>query len=257
LLNTLHPYENDSSSRSSSSGDGLQTIEIYSVVKAAQAVAGELVMDRMLARLIELVIETAGAQSGFLLLKQNEQWCVVAARLPEQKNVDVLQWRSLNDYPEIAASVVQYVARTKEPVNLDDATKSTLFAADSTISSRHCKSLLCLPIVNRGELAGILYLENNLAPHAFTRAHTRVLQLLTTQAISSLEISRYYARVQNLNRSLEEEIEERKHTESKLEFLANQVGVNPLAYCSRVSRARCNGSSAVGSGDAGMVESRV
>ncbi len=228
LLNTLHPYENDSSSRSSSSGDGLQTIEIYSVVKAAQAVAGELVMDRMLARLIELVIETAGAQSGFLLLKQNEQWCVVAARLPEQKNVDVLQWRSLNDYPEIAASVVQYVARTKEPVNLDDATKSTLFAADSTISSRHCKSLLCLPIVNRGELAGILYLENNLAPHAFTRAHTRVLQLLTTQAISSLEISRYYARVQNLNRSLQAEIVERKQTESKLEFLANHDALTEL-----------------------------
>ncbi len=221
LFSVLRARDSEKSMLSSDSGDGLQSVDIYSVVKAAQTVAGELVMDRMLARLIELVIETAGAQSGFLLLKQDEEWRVVAARMPDSPNMEVLQWRALGDYPEIAATVVQYVARTKDPVNLDDASKSTLFASDSSIAERQCKSLLCLPIINRGELAGILYLENNLAPHAFTRTHTRVLQLLTTQAISSLEISRYYARVQNLNRSLEEEIEERKHTESKLEFLAN------------------------------------
>jgi diguanylate cyclase (GGDEF)-like protein len=85
-----------------------------------------------------------------------------------------------------------------------------------------------MPIINRGELAGILYLENNLAAHAFTRTHTRTLQLLTTQAISSLEISRYYARVQDLNRSLEEEIDERKRTESQLEFLANHDALTNL-----------------------------
>jgi diguanylate cyclase (GGDEF)-like protein len=223
LLLPLRPWEREagSVSTSSSSGDDLHTADIYSVLKAAQTVAGELVMDRMLARLIGLVIETAGAQSGYLLLEQTGEWRVVAERRPQRNAVEVLQWRPLEDYPEIAASVVQYVARTRKTVNLDDAAKSTLFAADSSIASRRSKSLLCLPIVNRGELGGILYLENNLATHAFTRTHTRILQLLTTQAISSLEISHYYARVQNLNRSLEEEIEERKRTESKLEFLAN------------------------------------
>ncbi len=228
LLLPLHPRSSEGETSSSSSGDELHAIDIYSVLKAAQTVAGELVIDRMLSRLIGLVIETAGAQSGFLLLEQDNEWRVVAAQLPDRASVEVLQWRSLSDYPEIAATVVQYVARTKKAVNLDDATKSTLFAADSSITARHCKSLLCLPIINRGELGGILYLENNLASHAFTRTHTRILQLLTTQAISSLEISRYYARVQNLNRSLEEEIEERKRTESKLEFLANHDALTEL-----------------------------
>lgn len=223
LLLPLQPRERegDTMSTSSSSSDKLHAADVYSVLKAAQTVAGELVIDRMLARLIGLVIEMAGAQCGYLLLEQKGEWCVVAEQRPERTAVEVLQWRPLSDYSEIAASVVLYVARTGKSVNLDNATKSTLFAADSSIAARHCKSLLCLPIVNRGELGGILYLENNLASHAFTRTHTRILQLLTTQAISSLEISRYYARVQNLNRSLEEEIEERKRTESKLEFLAN------------------------------------
>lgn len=230
LLQPLPPLERDSGSgaSSSSSSDQMHAADIYSVLKAAQTVAGELVMDRMLSRLIGLVIETAGAQSGYLLLEQKGEWRVVAEQRPQRTAVEVLQWRPLEGYPEIATSVVQYVARTQKIVNLDDAAKSTLFAADSGIAARDCKSLLCLPIINRGELGGILYLENNLATHAFTRTHTRILQLLTTQAISSLEISRYYARVQNLNRSLEDEIEERKRTESKLEFLANHDPLTDL-----------------------------
>ncbi len=217
----------DDDSTSSSSG-GLHAVDIQSVLKAAQTVAGELVTDRMLARLIALVVETAGAQCGYLLLEQDGAWRVVAAQLAERDAAEVLQWRELSDCPDIAASVVQYVAHTVEAVNLDDASKSAVFGTDASILRRGCKSLLCLPIVNRGSLGGILYLENNLATHAFTRTHTRVLQLLTAQAISSIEVSRYYARVETLNQSLTAEIEERKRTESQLEFLAHHDALTGL-----------------------------
>jgi diguanylate cyclase (GGDEF)-like protein len=224
-LFSVRPAEDESSSSSSS---GLHAVDIQSVLKAAQTVAGELVADRMLARLIALVVETAGAQSGYLLLEQNGSWRVVAAQLTGRDMAEVLQWRELDACPDIAASVVQYVAHTMETVNLDDASKSAAFSADTSILRRGCKSLLCLPIINRGSLAGILYLENNLATHAFTRTHTRVLQLLTAQAISSIEVSRYYARVEILNQSLTAEIEERKRTESKLEFLAHHDALTGL-----------------------------
>jgi diguanylate cyclase (GGDEF)-like protein len=231
LLSPLRPLvgeSNLSTSSTTTSSGALHAVDIQSVLKAAQTVAGELVIDRMLARLIRIVIETAGAQCGYLLLEQDGEWRVAAEQRPGADAVEVLQWRPLTDYPEIAASVVHYVARLTEPVNLDDVTKSTVFATDPSISQRGGKSLLCLPIMNRGSLGGILYLENNLATHAFTRTHTRVLQLLTAQAISSLEISRYYARVQTLNQSLKEEIDERKRMESKLEFLANHDALTNL-----------------------------
>lgn len=231
LLSPLRPVKGESSGLStttSTSSGALHAIDVQSVLKAAQTVAGELVMDRMLSRLIRIVIETAGAQCGYLLLEQDGDWRVVAEQRPGSDTVDVLHWRALGECPDIAASVVHYVARRSELVNVDDATKSTVFATDPSIARRRCKSLLCLPIMNRGSLAGILYLENNLATHAFTRTHTRILQLLTAQAISSLEISRYYARVQALNQSLKEEIDERKRTESKLEFLANHDALTNL-----------------------------
>ncbi len=221
----LAPLESDDSS---SSSNGLHAVDIQSVLKAAQTIAGELVMDRMLSRLIQIVVETAGAQCGYLLLEQDGEWCVVAEQLPDREAGEVLQWQLLEDFPDIAASIVQYVARTMEAVSLDDALKSSLFSADTSIVRRGCKSVLCLPIINRGSLGGILYLENNLATHAFTRTHKRILQLLTAQAISSLEISRYYARVQTLNQSLTAEIEERKRTEQKLDFLAHHDALTQL-----------------------------
>ncbi|MBU0621662.1 MAG: EAL domain-containing protein [Gammaproteobacteria bacterium] len=224
LLGAVRLHETDDSSSSS----GLHAVDIQSVLKAAQTVAGELVMDRMLSRLIKIVVETAGAQCGYLLLEQDGEWRVVAEQRPDRETGEVLQWRLLEDFPDIAASVVQYVARTMETVSLDDALKSSLFSADASIVRRGCKSLLCLPIINRGSLGGILYLENNLATHAFTRTHKRVLQLLTAQAISSLEISRYYARVQTLNQSLTAEIEERKRTEQKLDFIAHHDALTQL-----------------------------
>jgi diguanylate cyclase (GGDEF)-like protein len=228
LLGSVRALQHDSSDSSTSTSGRLHAADVQSVLKAAQTVAGELVMDRMLARLIKLVVETACAQCGYLLLEQEGEWRVVAEQLPDCKTVEVLQWRPLNNHPDIAASVVHYVARTTEAVSLDDAGKSAIFGTDASIVRRRCKSVLCLPIVNRGSLGGILYLENNLATHAFTRTRTCILQLLTTLAISSLEISRYYARVQTLNQSLTVEIDERKRTESELEFLAHHDALTGL-----------------------------
>src|SRR6185436_635606 len=49
------------------------------------------------------------------------------------------------------------------------------------------RSILCLPLINQGKLIGVLYLENNLAPHVFTPKRIAVLKLIASQAAISLE----------------------------------------------------------------------
>ena len=51
----------------------------------------------------------------------------------------------------------------------------------------HARSILCLPLLNRAKLIGVLYLENNLTSHVFTPARIAVLKLLASQAAISLE----------------------------------------------------------------------
>src|SRR5262249_21050798 len=84
------------------------------------------------------------------------------------------------------------VLRTRQSLILDDARQSQLFAADPYVQRRQPRSVLCLPLVERGRLVGLLYLENNLAPATFTAQRIAVLELLASQAAISLENARLY-----------------------------------------------------------------
>ena len=83
-------------------------------------------------------------------------------------------------------SILLQVERTHESVVLDDANADDCLA-DPYIRRHKPRSLLCVPLLNRGNPAGVLYLENNLAPFVFTPDRVAVLQLLASQAAISLE----------------------------------------------------------------------
>ena len=89
-------------------------------------------------------------------------------------------------------SILHYVVRTREAVILDDAAAENPFAADPYLHQHQARSILCLPLINQSKLIGVLYLENNLAPHVFTPARIAVLKLLASQAAISLENTRLY-----------------------------------------------------------------
>ena len=95
-------------------------------------------------------------------------------------------------------SIVHYVVRTRESVIVDDASAENPFSADTYVSQHHARSILCVPLINRANLIGVLYLENNLTPHVFTPARMTVLKLLASQAAISLENARLYRDAQQM-----------------------------------------------------------
>jgi PAS domain-containing protein len=88
--------------------------------------------------------------------------------------------------------------RTQESVMLDDASAENPVAADPYIRQHHAPSMLCLPLMNRGTLIGVLYLENHLSPHVFNPARIAVLKLLASRAAISLENARLYRDAQQM-----------------------------------------------------------
>jgi GAF domain-containing protein len=97
---------------------------------------------------------------------------------------------------DLPSSVLHYVLRTKEGVLLHDASGQNPFAADEYIRGHHPRSVLCLPLLKQTRLLGLLYLENNLTPHAFTPARMAVLKLLASAAAISIENTRLYSDLQ-------------------------------------------------------------
>jgi len=91
---------------------------------------------------------------------------------------------------------VNTVKRTLKPLVLADAEINSQFAADSYLQKHQAKSVLCIPILNQGQLLGVLYLENHLTVGAFTSDRVEVLNIICSQAAISLENARLYQAAQ-------------------------------------------------------------
>jgi serine phosphatase RsbU (regulator of sigma subunit) len=186
---------------SRSNPGGSEWLDLSSLMKAAQTLSGEIVLSRLLEKMMHIVIENAGAEKGFLLLPQKEQWFVEAEGQVDSDEVNVLQSVPLENQP-IAQTIIQYVVRTRESVVLADASQEGQFTRDPYLVEQRPKSLLSVPLLNQGQLTGILYLENNLTTGAFTPERLEVLKVLSSQLAISIENALLY-------RTLEQQVEER------------------------------------------------
>jgi len=184
------------SSSGSSSSSASSALDLNSVLKASQAISGEIVLDTLLEKMMKIVIENAGAQRGFLILPKNKRFYIEAGRLVDSEQIKVLQSIPIERVsgktasPMLSNAIVHYVARSKEAVVLHDATKTGQFTRYPYMIRQQPKSVLCMPLLNRGKLSGILYLENNLTTGAFTPDRLEVLKLLSSQAAISIDNAR-------------------------------------------------------------------
>ena len=173
-------------------GSAIQHLDAASVVKASQAVSGEIELPKLIDRLMTIALENAGADRGLLILPAGDEYLIQAEARASGDRIEVTMHRETTARPASPESLVRYVVRTRERVILDDASKANLFSADDYLRDRQPKSILCLPLIKQRELTGILLLENRLTSHAFTADRIAVLELLAAQAAISLENSRLY-----------------------------------------------------------------
>jgi PAS domain S-box-containing protein len=174
-------------------GSPVHHLDLASVVKASQALSSEIMLPKLIERLMTIAIENAGADRGLLILPSGDGYLIQAEARTTGDQVEVAMRREPISRITCPDSLVRYVIRTQESVLLDDASKPNLFSADNYLRNRQSKSILCLPLVKQQELAGILFLENSLTSHAFTPARIVVLKLLASQAAISLENTRLYS----------------------------------------------------------------
>ncbi|MEG4349300.1 AAA family ATPase [Microcoleus sp. LAD1_D3] len=195
-------------------------LDLGTIMKAAQALSGEIVLSELLGKLMTILIENAGATRGSLLTKppfssnQSEnQWVISATGIVEGNDLTVLTTPQQPEEENISvpllknavpAAIINYVARTKETVVLNDASHEGIFKKDPYIQQNQPKSILCRPLLNQGQLTGIIYLENNLTTVAFTADRLTVLQMLSGQAAIAITNAKLYAEVNHLNQNLEQ-----------------------------------------------------
>ncbi|MEB3831862.1 protein kinase domain-containing protein [Phormidium sp. CCY1219] len=180
-----------------------QTLDVTTVMKASQAIASEIVLDKLLASLMNTLLENAGAQKGVLILV-NSGKLLVAASASVDATTNLEQPIPVEEYEDLPLNLIKYVERTRSDVVLSNAAREGQFTQDSYIAQRQLKSALCSAIVNGGKAIAVLYLENNLTTGAFTPQRLEILRVLSAQAAISLENAMLYTSLANAKQQLEE-----------------------------------------------------
>src|SRR5882757_4367082 len=194
-LEQLHPHLRDvpvPTSPTATIGAPAERLDVGTVLKAAQAVSGEIVLGELIKTLLRIAIEHAGAERGLLILFPGDEPRIVAEAMTGGGQVEVTLCETAMSPVKLPESVLHTVIRTRESVILDDALAQNPISGDEYLCQKRARSVLCLPLVKQAKLIGVLYLENNLASHVFTPSRISVLELLASQAAISLESARLY-----------------------------------------------------------------
>ncbi|MEA2783844.1 MAG: hypothetical protein QOK29_5442, partial [Rhodospirillaceae bacterium] len=223
------PLREEPASPSAISLRNVAQLDLLSIAKASQAISGQIVLEHLVDTLMRIVLENAGAQTGYLILARDERLLLTAEAGVEQQTIQVrLHPNPAPPESALPVSIINYVRRSRQRVLLADATQSNPYSTDDYFARRQPKSVLCLPIMRRSTLIGLLYLENNLAAHAFTSERLTVLELLASQAAISLENALLYADLRQENSERKQAEEALREREARIRRLveSNIIGVH-------------------------------
>jgi GAF domain-containing protein/ABC-type transporter Mla MlaB component len=207
------------------------------VLRVAQTLAGEIVLTKLIEQIMRTVMIHAGARRGLLILEREGRLIVEAliTHDPDVVQLDVAE--PVEGSELLAASIVHYVARTRETVVLGDASRVDRFAGDRHIERYKPKSVLCLALTHQGRLIGLLYLENNLATNVFAAEQVDLIRMLSSHAAISVQNALLYANVERMtaelrtsnaelltvNQRLQAELVERERSERERARLQDEV----------------------------------
>ncbi len=185
-------------------GNGNDLLDISTVIKASQAISGEIRIEKLLETLMNIMMENAGAQKGAIIFEWEHSLFIEASGSINSK-IEVCRVPIGDESTMLPNSLINYVNKTMETLVLDDASNFSLFLYDKYIIKNSPKSVLCLPFTGKGEARAILYLENNLITGGFTADRIQLLRILLSQAAISIENTRLVS-VEMQNAVLEREI---------------------------------------------------
>lgn len=154
--------------------------------------------DALLNYTLDQAIELTGAERGFLMLldETDRPHFEVTRGLPSGSFDELRR--------QISESVLSTVVQTKTPVLLQDAMTNTQFNTRSSVLDLNLRSVLCVPLLVRSRLIGLIYIDNRSAGGRFVQADVDLMTIFATQAAAAIENARLYEEKTRTNQALAE-----------------------------------------------------
>jgi len=167
------------------------------VLLASRQVTGTLNLDELLARVVDAVVQIAGADRGFLMLMREDG----------KLHFEIARSRDETTLPpeefQISWGIAEEAAHRRETVWVPDAVGSSLFQDRKSVRELSLRTVVALPILNTGRVLGVLYLDSHSIAHEFTPEDIAILEGFAAQVAVALENARAHGELKDSKNRLE------------------------------------------------------
>jgi len=167
-----------------------RAVDLDAVLRASRALSGEIVLSRLLSRLVDILMTSAGARRCFVVLPEAGSLRVSAVGDVDRGDVEILGGAPLTERPGLSPVIVNYVARSRQEVVLHGDLRDLDVVDDPSLEGT--LSVLCLPLLYQAELLGVVYLDNDLAIGVFTPSRVEVLRQIVAHVAIAVRNAHLY-----------------------------------------------------------------
>ncbi len=185
-------------------------LDLSTLMRAVQAVTSEIALAPLLARLLQVLLESAGAQRAAVVLREGAGWRLHAdsARQPGDAAAGV--WPLLEDADALLPlPVVRTALNTAVPVQVRHVHEDAQWRLLPYFLALPGGSASCLPLLKLGEVVGAVYLENTVLVDAFSSRRMEFLGLLSGNIVSAIDNARLYQQLREQADTLEQRVVQR------------------------------------------------
>ena len=160
-----------------------------------KVVNSSLEINEVLRFAMDTIIRLTGAERAFLMLRNDDKKLEIrVARNWEEESVDASD-------SAVSRTVIDRVVESGEPILTSDAQEDTRFSVQESVISYNLRSILCLPLIVKEELIGVIYADNRIQSGVFTEKERDLLIDFSNQAAIALENARLF---ENVRQTLKE-----------------------------------------------------
>lgn len=187
----------------------------------SQVVNSSLQLDDVLRIVMDTIVRLTGAERGFLMLSDNQgELSIHIARNWEQETLEASD-------TTLSRTVVNWVLDEGQPILTTNALQDARFGTQESIISQNLRSILCVPLILKDKIIGVIYADNRLREGLFTETEKNLLAAFANQASVAIENARLF---ESVRRTLSEVTELKNLMDDVFASIASGVITTDLEH---------------------------
>jgi transcriptional regulator with GAF, ATPase, and Fis domain len=170
----------------------------------SERLLGSYEIGAVLESLMDAVIEITRADKGFLVLLEEAGPSVRVARN--------LRRETLGDPDrQLSDSILDKVIKSRRPLIVSDALRDLEFQNARSVLSLRLSSVMCVPLLEKGEVFGVIYVGNDSVRDLFLQEDLEVLSILAAQASLLIRNALLVSALRLESKQLSEQLEQTRY----------------------------------------------